>query len=133
MSLPLSLFSVLENFAFCNEIFVKAYEQKVEIVVTVMKILNKEKVHICLNKNPRLLTPIYRFLKLHLSVKTDQLPQSSEFSRSFKRILPFPRQSILCLSRTLEISLTIRQREERLNEMFIFYSVFPGHFLSGRA
>lgn len=50
MNLPLSTFSTAETFTLFNEIFVKVYEEKVEILVTMMRIMDKEKVHNWLKK-----------------------------------------------------------------------------------
>lgn len=50
MNLPLSTFSTAETFTLFTEIFVKAYEQKVEILVTMVRIMDKEKVHTRLKK-----------------------------------------------------------------------------------
>lgn len=50
MSLTLSTFSIAETFTLFNEIFVKGYEQKVVILVTMIRIMDKEKVHTVLKK-----------------------------------------------------------------------------------
>lgn len=50
MSLPLPTFSTAETFTLFNEIFVRGYEQKVEILVTMIRIMDKEKVHTGLKK-----------------------------------------------------------------------------------
>lgn len=51
MSLPLSTFSTAEASTLFKETFVKACEQKVEILVTMMRITNKEKLHTWFKKS----------------------------------------------------------------------------------
>lgn len=58
MSQLLYKFSTTEAFILFNYIFVKAYENKVEILVTMIRIMDKEKVKYTHgSKKPELFTP----------------------------------------------------------------------------